>query len=305
MGSWYHCCELDVATINLLFERQEASLREFACNRYSSSCDLLGLSLEEGICDLSIQSMDLERGGCRWAASMLAMNAKSLDNLHLGSTNRIAHKYALQKRPRYDKIATSLANEIESLLSRVSPDPLIHLSLESLTLCGFNFGSVVRREIGLDIDFNNLTMLRLESCAGLSQAFHLLVRQVDSSKLALGALEDLFVRLETPDQTFSASLESFLTSIRRLRHLQVLIEKASAAQNLDPILKVHGESLRTLVWDERSGPRTQLGVSTSLLSSKVGNLKVISHYCRFLQVLAIPLDWEAISSSEKHHVAVI
>ena len=249
--------------------------------------------------------MDLERGGCTWAASMLAMNAKSLDDLHLGSTNRIAHKYALKRRPRYDKISTSLANDIRNLLSRISPDPLIHLSLKSLTLCGFNFGSVVRGEIGLDIDFNNLTMLNLESCAGLNQAFHLLGGQVDSSKLALSALQDLFVRLETPDQTFPASLESFLTSIRRLRHLQVLIEGASAAQNLDPILKVHGESLRTLVWDERLGPRTQLGVSTSLLSSKVGNLKVISHYCRFLQVLAIPLDWEAISSSDKHHVAVI
>ena len=304
VGSWHHCCEVDVATVTLLFERQKAILQTFLCNRYSSSCDLSGFTTK-GIYDLSIESMDLDRrGSCIWAASMLAMNAGSLHNLHLGFTNRIAHEYALKRRPPYDEMSISLANDIEKLLSKIGPDPLIHLSLGSLTLCGFNFGSVVRGEIALDIDFNNLTMLRLESCAGLSQAFNLLVGQVDSSKLALSALQDLFVRLETPDQTFSASLEIFLTSIRSLRHLQVLIEKASAAQNLEPILKVHGESLFTLVWDERRGPRRKLDASPSLLYTKVGNLKVISQYCRVLTVLAIPLYWEAISSSDEYHIKV-
>lgn len=248
--------------------------------------------------------MDLDRGGCRWAASMLVKNAKSLNYLHLGSTNRIAHEYALKRRTPYDEMSTSLANDVEKALAKVGPDPLVHLSLQSLVLCGFNFESVVRGEIGLDILSNNLTTLRLESCAGLSQAFHLLVGQVDSSKLALGALQDLFVRLETPDQTFSASLESLLTSIRKLRHLQVLIENASAAQNLDPILKVHGKSLFTLVWDERRGPRRKLETSPSLLYTKVGNLKVISKYCRVLTVLAIPLYWDGISRSDKYHSTV-
>ena len=303
VGSWYHCCEIDAATVNLLFKRQEASLESFLCNRYSSSCDLSG-SVIGGICDLSIKSMDLDRGGCIWAASMLVKNAESLNDLHLGSTARIAHDYALKRRPPYDEISTSLANDVKKALAKIGPDELINLSVTSLTLCGFDFGSVVLGEIGLNIDFNNITLLRLESCAGLGQAFDLLVNQVDPSELALSAVEDLFVRLETADQTFSASLERFLTSIPGLRHLQVLIERASAAQNLEQILKAHGESLLTLVWDERRGPRRNLDACTSLLHTKLGNLKVISQYCRGLTVLAIPLYWEAISSSDKYHVTV-
>ena len=319
VGSWHHYCELDVATVNLLFERQEASLRAFACNRYSSSCDVSGSEVE-GLRLLSIESMDLDRGGCEWAASMLFVNAESLRDLHLGFTNRIAHDYALKRRPQHDEMSALLASGLDKILSECSPeDPLIHLSLESLALCGFDFGSVVRsvvrNEIGLDVDFNNLTMLRLESCAGLSQAFQLLMGQADSSKLALSALQGLFVRLEEPVQDlfvglkepvqdFTPGLESFLTSIGGLTSLQVLIDGASATQDLEPILKVHGESLRMLVWDERRGRRTHLGVSTSLLPSKVGNLNVISQYCRCLEVLAIPLDWEAIRSSDEHHMAV-
>ena len=233
------------------------------------------------------------------------MNAESLHCLHLGATHRIAQEYALQRRPPYDEVSTSLANQIKNSLSKIGPDPLIRLSLSSLSLCGLDFGKVLRGEIGLDIDFNNLTTLGLESCTGLAQAFNLLVGQRDSPKLALGALKHFVLRLEQPVPFFSADLEIFLTSIRGLNYLSVLIDGASAYQNLKPILKVHGESLHTLVWDERRGPRTQLGVSTSLLSTKVGNLKTISQYCRFLQVLAIPLHWETISSSDKYHLAVI
>ena len=249
--------------------------------------------------------MDEHLSSCAWAASMLSKNAESLDYLHLGAINRIAHEYARQRRPPNDVISRSLANEIKKLLSKIGPDRLIHLSLDSLTLCGLNFEKVLCGEIGLDIDFNNLTTLELESCTGIAQAFNLLVDQKDSPKLALGALECFCLRLEQPVQTFSAGLETFLTSLRGLTHLSVLIDGASASQNLKPILKVHGESLHALVWDERRGPRTQLGVSTSLLSTKVGNLKIISHYCRVLQVLAIPLYWEAISRSDEYHLAVI
>lgn len=65
--------------------------------------------------------------------------------------------------------------------------------------------------MALDIDFNNITQLRLESCPGLGQAFPLLMDQAGSS---LGALKDLFLRVEDPDAIFYGSLESFLTSVR-------------------------------------------------------------------------------------------
>lgn len=69
--------------------------------------------------------------------------------------------------------------------------------------------------MAIDIEFNKITQLRLESCPGLGQAGS-----------SLGALEDLFIRVEDPDTIFFGSLESFLTSIRGLINLRVLIDKA-------------------------------------------------------------------------------
>lgn len=296
---WGHSCELNVSTLDLLFETQQANLGSLFCNRLSSSCDVLG-SVIEGIDRLSVESMDLNRGGCQWAASMLVKNAETLDHLELGFKNRIAHDFALNRRPQYDKMWASFGVDVGKTLSAIGLEPPVNLSLESVYLCGLDFRTVIQGMMALHIDFNNVIELRLESCPGLSQAFSLLMGQGDSSRLALGALRNLFVRLEDPDPNLFTSLESFLTSVRGLNHLQVLIDKTLAVQNLEPILKVHGKTLETLVWDERRGPRTQLNASTSLLSSKLGNLRVISQNCPSLTLLGIPLNWEAISSSDKY-----
>lgn len=248
--------------------------------------------------------MDLSRGGCQWAASMLVENAETLDHLDLGFNNRIAHDFALNRRPQYDKMCASFAVDVKKTLSAKGLEPPVDLLLESVYLCGLDFRSVIQGEMALDIDFNDVIELRLESCPGLSQAFSLLTGQGDSSRLALGALQVLFVRLEDPDPNFSTSLESFLTSVRGLNHLQVLIDNALTVQYLEPILKVHGKTLETLVWDERRGPRTRLDASTSMFSPRLGNLKVIARNCPSLTLLGIPLDWEVISSSDKLHEAV-
>lgn len=300
---WDHCCELDASTLNLLFERQAASLQIFLCNRYSSSCDSSG-SVIEGIRRLSFEGMDFDRGGCKWAATMIAENAETLDYLALGFKTRIAQDFAHKIHPPYDQMSTAFASDVKDVLSESYPEPLIHLSLNSLQLCGLDLGGLVCGEMALDIDFNNISELRLESCPGLTKAFSLLTGQGKSSTLALNALEDLFVRLENPNLILPASLESFLTSIRGLTHLQVLIDKARAVQNLEPILKYHGKTLKSLVWDERRGPRKRLDECTSLLSTKFGNLRVISQNCPFLTNLGIPLDWDTISCSDKYHETI-
>lgn len=302
---WDHCCELDASTLNLLFGRQAASLQIFSCNRYSSSCDSSG-SVIEGIRRLSFEGMDFDRGGCKWAATMIVESAETLDYLALGFKTRIAQDFALKIHPPYDQMSTSFAADVQDVLSESDLEPLIHLSLKSLQLCGLDLGDLVRGKMALDIDFNNISELRLESCPGLIEAFSLLTGQGKSSKLALNALEDLFVRLENPDPNFSASLESFLTSVRGLTHLQVLIDKAPGPidQDLEPILKYHGKTLKSLVWDERRGPRKHLDECTSLLSTKFGNLRVISRNCPFLTNLGIPLDWDTISCSDKYHETI-
>lgn len=125
----------------------------------------------EGIDQLSVESMDLSRGGCQWAASMLVENAETLDHLDLGFNNRIAHDFALNRRPQYDKMCASFAVDVKKTLSAKGLEPPVDLSLESVYLCGLDFRSVIQGEMALVIDFNDVIELRLESCPGLSQAF--------------------------------------------------------------------------------------------------------------------------------------
>ena len=233
-----------------------------------------------GLSSLSVEGMNHEEWGCQWATKMVAQNAETLHHLGLGFTTRIAHDIACGRSSPYNVMSSSFAVCLKDTVSKSCLEPLIHLSLKSLSLGGFDLGSVIRGEMALDIDFRNITKLRLESCSGLSQAFSLFIGQADSSKLALGALQDLFLRLEDPDPNFSTGLESFLTSIRGLKHLQVLMEKIAAVHDIEPILKVHGKTLDTLVWDERSGPRKRLDVSTSRIPANLGHLKVISRNCQ-------------------------
>ena len=259
----------------------------------------------KGLVRLDLLSMDLERGAGQWAASMIVSNAKTLTTLRLGFATHIAHHFALERRPRYNEMSTSFTARVIDCLSKFKMDPQIHLSLVSLYLCGLNIGAIVRGESAFHIDFNKITRLRLESCPGFVQAFSLLTGHGDSSRLALGALKILHVRSEYSNLQFSSSLQNFLTSIRGLKHLTILLDNAWAAMDLEPILKVHGKTLYTLFWDERSGRRTHLSPSTCVLPGRLGNLRVISQNCRSLWSLGIPLGWEAINGSEQDHESVM
>lgn len=291
-----------MSTLKLVFERQSGALQYLFCNRYSASCDDT-VPLVYGLRRLSVESMDPDRN-CEWPARMIAENAKTLSHLNLGFLARIAHDFALNRRPRQYQISASFAKARRESLSKSSQEPPVTLALESLYLRGLDLRSVIQRGLGFDVDFDKITILRLESSPGLSQALPLLIGPGDSSEPALGALEDLFVRLEDPDPNFSIIFENFLTSVAGLVHLRVLIDNTRSVQNLEPILTVHGESLRTFVWDERRGPRVQLDVSTSMLSTRLGNLRIISQKCENLLTLGLPLSWEAISSSDKYQEAV-
>ena len=297
MSSWEHSCELDISTLELLYQRQETNLRTISCTRLSLSDSISDLVMG-AICSLSVESMDLVRDRCWWEAVTMIKNAATLNHLRLGFLSRIAHDFALRRRPQYDRMSDLFSETMGDSLSDLNLSE-VHLSLNSLHLCGLNLGSVLQGKVALDVDFTKITQLRLESCPGLSQAFSILVDPAGSSRVALGALEDLFIRLEDPDAHFFNSLESFLTSIPGLIHLRVLIDKALVYQDLESILRIHGKTLRTLVWDERSGRRTRLDASTSLLSTGLKKLKVVSQKCPSLTTLGIALDWEAMTSAGK------
>ena len=304
MSSWDHSCELDVSTLRLLYERQKANLRTLFYTRlcFSEQRKLLFSdqsilrSAIRGIHSLSVESMDLDRGRCWMEATMVIQNAGNLNHLRLGFISRIAHDFALMRRPQYDKMSTLFSAAMEVSLFNLNLSE-VHLSLGSLHLCGLNLGSVLQGKVALNIDFTKVTQLRLESCPGLSQAFSILMDPAGPPTSALGALEDLFIRVENPDSHFSNSLQSFLKSFHGLIHLRVLVDNALSDQDLTPILDIHGQTLRTLVWDERSGPRTRLDASTSLLSTGLRKLKVVSQKCRSLTTLGIALDWEAMISA--------
>ena len=293
VSSWEHSCELDVSTLRLLCARQEASLRTLFCTRNNSTIQNSG-SIFGALHSLSVESMDLDSRSCWWEARMIIKNATTLNHLRLGSISRIAHDFALKRRPECDDMSVVFLRSIANNLVNLNLSD-VRLSLRSMHLCALNLQIVLQGEMALDIDFTKITQLRLESCPELSQAFSILVNPAVPSSIALGALKDLFIRLEDPDAQFSNSLKSFLISIPGLIHLRVLIDNALADQDLEPILEIHGKTLRTLVWDERRGPRTRLDTCTSWLSTDLKTLKILSQKCRSLTTLGMALDWEAMS----------
>lgn len=178
------------------------------------------------------------------------------------------------------------------------------LDLSTLRLCGLDLKLLFQGLKRPLINFAYLTRLKFESCPNVVAALDLLrTSQLSTPNPNRLKLQSFVLRCEIILPPFRAALEAFLCSLDGLWELQVLLEGSHTAQDLAPILRVHGKSLRILVWDERTGPRTSTRQSTT---SVIGtcHLKTISTFCRELTSLGIPLNWQGFISKNRHYANV-
>lgn len=289
--SWRHSCALETSTLALLSEHQGATLRGFSVTRYSEPQKVSGL-LMGGLEGLVITDLNIEQE-CEWPSTLIAQNRSTLRNLQLGVLSKMARDYAISPRASQHGLPTSFSEWAKEALPTSEGERLPTLPLETLGLYGLNLEFVIGGALGLEIDFNGMTALRLESCSGLEQAFALLRGGGGAYKPKLGSLKPFFLRHEDGSQAFAQHLIIFLTSFAGLIHLSILLDKRSKAVNDESVLNVHGKTLQTLIWDERTGPRTDTKTDTAL--SRKGRLKRVSMKCPNLTSLGLSLDWSRVT----------
>lgn len=141
--------------------------------------------------------------------------------------------------------------------------PTSVLTLESLHLVGIDCGYTPEMGAPTMLDIDNLTSLCLESCFNLGQSFPALsLRNPDAPSL-LPQLRSFRLRQEGSDASFQDGLKTFLLASKGLVHLAILLEGSGPFFPPDCFVGNHGSTLRTLVWDQRQGPRAKLDASTN------------------------------------------
>ena len=250
---------------------------------------------------------ELGRDGL-WPPQLQIRNLPNLRHVMLGSESLVAMSYTSNGRldvAHQVQLTDTLALYVNARARTRNESPPTVVKLESLSLVGLDLLAFVKGSIEPVFDFNSLSALVLESCAGLEAAFPLLMGAgAGRRKVKSGLrLHSLTIRHEDTSDEFLPELETFLLSLKPLARLHVLLEGARQGTiDLDKVLQVHGKSLRSLIWEERSGPRLFLQVETTYVPEDHQNLKLIAKHCPGLKALGIPLDWDDLS--ERNHKQV-
>ena len=167
------------------------------------------------------------------------------------------------------------------------------LKLESLKIIGLDLRLFVNGSFRPLTDFGTLTSLILESCCGLFEALPMLTVVSGGRTVSrLPNLQSLTIRNEDdhhPD--FTRTLDYFLRSLSPLRTLHLLLSGYYDMRSSKELLKVHGATLRSLVWDERLGRRYDLADDRLIDLRDAGRLTIIVKHCPNLVELGISVRW--------------
>lgn len=292
---------LEISTLELLLKHQGAKLCRLQVTRYSEPQNASSL-LVAGLQRLDIFDLNTEEG-CEWPSKLIVHNHNTLRRLHLGVRSKVARENPGDMRTIQHRLPTSFAKWAKEASIASEWEEMPTLSLQTFGLHGLNLENVMEGALGLEINFSSLTSLILASCSGLDQGFALLTGHDGSQKTKLSALKCLTVRHEDGSQLFARHLTAFLTSLFGLNHLCVMLDGCGSAVFQEEILDVHGKTLRTLVWEERSGPRTYAHVDTSLRCW--GQLGQVFRKCRNLRVLGLSFHWRSIADPSSGSYLVV
>ena len=163
------------------------------------------------------------------------------------------------------------------------------LCLESLHLACFGF---TEKSIAM-FDFKNLTSLRLESSLNRS-VLRLLMDEYEDKNCSsrLPGLKSFHLRSGHTHSVFHADLKAFLLSFSGLVNLSLLLEGPDPVPSLVPFLQNHGLTLKTLVWDQRYGPRCSTFSPTDLWHPTYPDLytREITMLCPNLRELGLIME---------------
>ncbi|KAL9628622.1 MAG: hypothetical protein Q9164_007200 [Protoblastenia rupestris] len=303
---WEHDSLLDSPVVDLLFKSQGATLSNLRTRRSSSFYDPPTGSRApraHGLEEFSAAHLNQDEN--KWLLRLLANSYATIRRLCLGTEYTLFVDYArggiLDKVPDYRvRNSHAILNLITCNFEGANGGHIPRLELDELRLCGLNLCSLADASFRPMIDFSRLSVLKIESCVGWSDAFPLLLGRgttgIRRETTGCLKLRTFIMRAETLRDGFLDDLEDFLTSIPPLNKLHVLIEGSVGAGIPANIAKHHGQSLQSLVWDERPRPTSHIERSNFHTAE---HLKHISKHCVNLKALGISLTWHFIIRDSK------
>lgn len=251
---------------------------------------------------LSINSLPDAGEIPRWPFDLLATNYMSLQHLRLGLEEDLAHDFSANGEfdsndDNRHQATTRFLIEMQRSSSALNNNFIPALGLENLSLCGLDLHMLAKGPTQPNIDLAKLSVLTLESCVGLDEAFPLLAGPGSSQQETKSflRLHTFILRHENVTQAFHHVLKDFLVTLKPLTSLHVLLQGSGVPVGFADILMVHGKSLCTLVWETRCKARTTPEAETSFISKEYRQLKNIAKTCPRLRALGISLDWKAMA----------
>ena len=306
---WGHLCSLSTRTFSMVLRLQGTSLRSLSFGEYSGYWRPADLA-ELKIGGLTVLDLAELRFPMNWPMELLARNYRTLRHLRLGSELDLVADYARNGYVDTDESGRfarteRLAELIEERLAPLKESSTPVVRLESFSIIGLDLLPFATGLIKPVIDFDSLSVLKIESCAGLEPALRTLTRPGAGSRKAKKALglHTLEIRHENTCDEFMRRLETFLLSLKPLAHLHVLLEGHydESIFRMRKLLQVHGTCLQSFVWDERTGPRDDMRYDTACFEDPYRNLKLIAKCCPGLRALGISIHWEEIIEQEESH----
>lgn len=200
------------------------------------------------------------------------------------------------------------------LANRPSPvDRNVHaprsvLQVKSLHLVGFDFLDILRNGSPPLFGVENLSYLTLESCffeSGVLQLLSITGRASDSPWKP--RLKGFTVRYEGDDLALEPAPEAFFEAFSGLTHLSVLLEGPGPSISPKCVVKNHGSTLQTLVWDQRKTARTDLAAITNSSSESAlfRATGLIASGCPELRELGVVMCPRADGSRHSYIVRMI
>ncbi|KAL8761434.1 MAG: hypothetical protein Q9184_002456 [Pyrenodesmia sp. 2 TL-2023] len=260
----------------------------------------------------AFDSMDDMSVDSEWLSHMLFEHSNTLRYLSLGTESRAVLDYHDTEDTSYrtmDDVLTWMVEQLEDLAEDVrglhlANTPLLYL--DTLELKGLNASKLIKAGFHF-LDWKCLKSLVLESCHGLEQALALLAdtKNVQGQPLR-SDLRLVTFRVRCEGLNLVTQLNHFLAAITGLVNLSVLLESPDSSRNLDfiTVLKSHGKSLETLVWEERTGRRESFVGSRNEKLPTFQQLQVIAENCPNLIELGLPMNWIAFDGSWARDVSV-
>ena len=303
LDRWTHAARLSADTITLLAKRHGNSIQTLELNNFND----LPLTRDDRFANLTDLKVEFFHWtNSEWLGSIIVGNQGTLTTFKIESDRSVVRTWQ-DVTTLSDMGAESHTTALEEGIRKAAQRPLgntapsAHYRRGSSALLGITSLHLASLALGIFVDvktipvfnLNVLTCLTLEACLNVSQFLGLARSTRNPRSRWSPKLRSFRLRHHDDSDNFSFCLSDFLLSFRGLEDLHILLEGNMSLVNPEAHLKNHGSTVRTLVWDQRTGPVIDSNKATYTLNTngKVSVvLAVISKICPELRELGLVVD---------------